>query len=79
MGLYSGQYLKSLGLTNSETPDIGELSGTFRREHRAYCTSRECGGGEHARKVLKPHAKDSAKACEECGHALFWKTVLVGE
>jgi hypothetical protein len=78
MGLQGWNLIK-LGLTNTHTPDLGELSGTFRREHRAFCTSRQCGGGSHARKVPKPLANDNAKQCPDCGEYLFWKTVLIGE
>lgn len=70
-------YFRRLGLTNADTPDIGELTGSFRRENRAYCTSRECGGAG-GRRVPKD-VKLTVDYCPDCGAALFWKTIAIGK
>jgi hypothetical protein len=67
--------LKNFGVTNHDTPDIGELQHTPRFLDRAYCTSIECGGNRNGtRKVLKVSAKPTDRVCKDCGYALFWKS-----
>ena len=66
-------FLKSIGLTNSDTEDLGAISSnSAKMEYAYYCSSYSC-AGTSKNEILKFKSTEFSNKCPDCGKLLHSK------
>lgn len=70
-------YLKSVGLTNSETADIGDLVGFERKiVKQTLCSSYTCQGSGYRPRTVSDKHLDQCPFCKSKNHLLYKTTSI---